>query len=317
MQERPEERRSSWSPQHAGGTNHFPIPLAEVDGNRTRRTGIARPTRFEGGGAHQVPRHLRPPRYPSPLRRSAAGDDPLTVSPSAVRVTASSFPLVDPWRASEEARVARRHRRVVGAVRAVPVRWQPRSGARPARSSAGRAGRHRGDGQRRTCLGRAGRPAGAPAVRARGGRAVAPGRPPGRPGWYPGRPRLTPGRRAAAGRLPGQHRRAARRARRALRHHPPLRAPPRPAGGLRRPRRPRERLAGAVRARRNIVVVGGTGSGKTTLLNALAGCIPPDRAHRHRGGHRRAGAASTPMSCGSRPAGPTATASARCRSGGW
>ena len=29
-----------------------------MDGNRTRRTGIARPTRFEGGGAHQVPRHL-------------------------------------------------------------------------------------------------------------------------------------------------------------------------------------------------------------------------------------------------------------------
>jgi hypothetical protein len=31
----------------------------EVDGNRTRRTGIARPNRFEGGGAHQVRRHLR------------------------------------------------------------------------------------------------------------------------------------------------------------------------------------------------------------------------------------------------------------------
>ena len=28
--------------------------MAEVDGNRTRRTGVARPTRFEGGGAHQV-----------------------------------------------------------------------------------------------------------------------------------------------------------------------------------------------------------------------------------------------------------------------
>jgi pilus assembly protein CpaF len=34
-------------------------------------------------------------------------------------------------------------------------------------------------------------------------------------------------------------------------------------------------LAGAVRARRNIVVSGGTGAGKTTLLNALAACIPP------------------------------------------
>src|SRR5712692_3362429 len=33
--------------------------LAEVDGNRTRRTGSARPTRFEGGGAHQVPGHLQ------------------------------------------------------------------------------------------------------------------------------------------------------------------------------------------------------------------------------------------------------------------
>jgi hypothetical protein len=28
--------------------------LAEVDGNRTRRTGITRATRFEGGGRHQV-----------------------------------------------------------------------------------------------------------------------------------------------------------------------------------------------------------------------------------------------------------------------
>ena len=35
------------------------MALAEVDGNRTRRTGIARPDRFEDGGAHQVPGHLR------------------------------------------------------------------------------------------------------------------------------------------------------------------------------------------------------------------------------------------------------------------
>jgi hypothetical protein len=34
--------------------------LAEVDGNRTRRKGFALPNRFEGGGAHQVPGHLRP-----------------------------------------------------------------------------------------------------------------------------------------------------------------------------------------------------------------------------------------------------------------
>jgi pilus assembly protein CpaF len=35
-------------------------------------------------------------------------------------------------------------------------------------------------------------------------------------------------------------------------------------------------LAGAVRARANIVISGGTGAGKTTLLNALAAAIPPD-----------------------------------------
>jgi hypothetical protein len=33
--------------------------VAEVDGNRTRLARIARYARFEGGGAHQVPRHLR------------------------------------------------------------------------------------------------------------------------------------------------------------------------------------------------------------------------------------------------------------------
>lgn len=33
--------------------------MAEVDGNRTRRCGIATADRFEGGGAHQVPGHLR------------------------------------------------------------------------------------------------------------------------------------------------------------------------------------------------------------------------------------------------------------------
>jgi len=35
--------------------------VAEVDGNRTRRTRVARPNRFEGGGAHQVPGHLHAP----------------------------------------------------------------------------------------------------------------------------------------------------------------------------------------------------------------------------------------------------------------
>ena len=42
--------------------------LAEVDGNRTRRTGIARPNRFEGGGAHQVPGHLPGDRRSSTTR---------------------------------------------------------------------------------------------------------------------------------------------------------------------------------------------------------------------------------------------------------
>ena len=36
---------------------------AEVDGNRTRRMGIAHPTRFEGGGAHQALGHLHHQPY--------------------------------------------------------------------------------------------------------------------------------------------------------------------------------------------------------------------------------------------------------------
>src|ERR1041385_5192117 len=35
-------------------------------------------------------------------------------------------------------------------------------------------------------------------------------------------------------------------------------------------------LEAAVRARLNIVIVGGTGAGKTTLLNALSAFIPPN-----------------------------------------
>jgi hypothetical protein len=46
----------------APGYRVTPDVLAEVDGNRTRQTRIARLGRFEGGGAHQVPRHLRPRR---------------------------------------------------------------------------------------------------------------------------------------------------------------------------------------------------------------------------------------------------------------
>jgi hypothetical protein len=51
---------------HAGANASEPprtAANAEVDGNRTRRTGSARPNRFEGGGAHQVPGHLRPGTY--------------------------------------------------------------------------------------------------------------------------------------------------------------------------------------------------------------------------------------------------------------
>ena len=39
-----------------------------MDGNRTRRTRIARSSRFEGGGVHQVPGHLRRSGYRSGLR---------------------------------------------------------------------------------------------------------------------------------------------------------------------------------------------------------------------------------------------------------
>ena len=40
--------------------------MAEVDGNRTRRTRIARPDRVEDGGTHQACGHLRQRGYPSP-----------------------------------------------------------------------------------------------------------------------------------------------------------------------------------------------------------------------------------------------------------
>ena len=51
--------------------------VAEVDGNRTRRTGITHPTRFEGGGAHQALGHLRratyPPRTPMGREQNVTG----------------------------------------------------------------------------------------------------------------------------------------------------------------------------------------------------------------------------------------------------
>ena len=69
--------------------------LAEVDGNRTRRTGITHPTRFEGGGAHQALGHLRRGRYrrgattPHSLRRLASGDveEPSSPAGGLERVT--------------------------------------------------------------------------------------------------------------------------------------------------------------------------------------------------------------------------------------
>ena len=45
--------------------------MAEVDGNRTRRAGIACSNRFEGGGAHQVHGHLRARGYPARTLRTA------------------------------------------------------------------------------------------------------------------------------------------------------------------------------------------------------------------------------------------------------
>jgi hypothetical protein len=55
--------------------------MAEVDGNRTRRTGIARPNRFEGGGAHQVPGHLPDARPGEAGRATRLGTLP-AASPS-------------------------------------------------------------------------------------------------------------------------------------------------------------------------------------------------------------------------------------------
>ena len=74
-----------------------------------------------------------------------------------------------------------------------------------------------------------------------------------------------------------------------------------------------EVLKGAVQARLNIVVSGGTGAGKTTLLNVLSGFISPQRAHRH---HRRLGrtaAASRSTWCGWSAGRPTWKARARVR----
>jgi hypothetical protein len=60
--------------------------LAEVDGNRTRRTGVARPTRFEGGGAHQVLVHLHElEAAPTDLGRDRADSDGEKIAGAGVR----------------------------------------------------------------------------------------------------------------------------------------------------------------------------------------------------------------------------------------
>ncbi len=51
-------------------------------------------------------------------------------------------------------------------------------------------------------------------------------------------------------------------------------------------------LDACVRGRLNILISGGTGTGKTTLLNVVSAVRPGRRAHRHRGGRRRAAPAS-------------------------
>ena len=75
------ESRASRRPPHDGArcrtarhpTGRTDRPIAEVDGNRTRRTGIARPTRFEGGGAHQALGHLRMRPYRASRRAAPWG----------------------------------------------------------------------------------------------------------------------------------------------------------------------------------------------------------------------------------------------------
>ena len=53
-------------------------------------------------------------------------------------------------------------------------------------------------------------------------------------------------------------------------------------------------LEGAMKAKLNIIISGGTGSGKTTLLNTLSSFIPNDAAHGHHRGRRRIAAPAGP-----------------------
>ena len=65
----------------------------------------------------------------------------------------------------------------------------------------------------------------------------------------------------------------------------------------------RARLEEAVRARRSILVSGGTGSGKTTLLNALSSFVAPERAGGDDRGRRRAPPPAAPRGAAGEPAG--------------
>ena len=63
------------------------LRLAEVDGNRTRRTGITHPTRFEGGGAHQALGHLHTRRYSQTGNSRRCGIGRGSIASSACRRT--------------------------------------------------------------------------------------------------------------------------------------------------------------------------------------------------------------------------------------
>ena len=61
-------------------------------------------------------------------------------------------------------------------------------------------------------------------------------------------------------------------------------------------------LEGAIKARLNIIISGGTGSGKTTLLNTLSSFIPNTRPHRDHRGRGRIAAAAGPRGAAGDPA---------------
>ncbi len=70
-------------------------------------------------------------------------------------------------------------------------------------------------------------------------------------------------------------------------------------------------LEGAMKARLNIIISGGTGSGKTTLLNTLSSFIPERRPHRHDRRRGRTCSSSRSTSCGWKRARRTSKARAQ------